>query len=215
MKKKRKITEIKIKDSNHLKRLVYIDNNFFIETDDIIVSEMDLFEGKIVSENIYSSILQKTLLKKAKNDAIRFLSYRARSEWEIVNKLKNKNYPQPVIINVINWLKENDFINDINFSHMWIKNKLENNPIGRFKIKSELKNKGIDNNIIEKTIAKFLPNDDDELKLAYQLIKKKNDSLKLKNIELEHKKIINLLKSRGFSYNVISRIYNEYNNDSF
>lgn len=210
MKKQRKITEIRLKNSNPTKRLIYIDNDFFIETDDIIVSEMDLFKDKIISENLANTLIEKTLLKKAKNDSIRFLSYRPRSEWEIINKLKNKKYPQIVIENVVEWLKEKDFVNDINFSNTWIKHKLDNNPIGRLKIKNELKNKGIDKRIIENTINNFLSNDDDELKLAYQFIKKKRDSLKFKNVELDNKKIINLLKSRGFSYNIINQIYNEY-----
>jgi len=54
----------------------------------------------------------------------------------------------------------------------------------------------------------------DELELAYQLVESKKNALKLKNIELEPKKIINMLKNRGFSYNVINNIYDDITNNT-
>jgi len=97
MKKYRKITDIQVKNNNIKRRKIYIDQQLFIEIDDTIVSELDLYIGKEVTDHLIDIIQQKEALTKAKNDSIRFLSYRPRSEWEIKNKLKDKKYQSEII----------------------------------------------------------------------------------------------------------------------
>jgi len=209
MKKNQKITDIQVKKNKINRRKLYIDHELFIEIDDIIISELDLYIGKEVTNELIEKIQQKEALTKAKNDAIRFLSYRPRSEWEISNKLKNKKYPIFIIEETIHWLKEKNLINDRQFSLMWIKDRLTNKPLGKLRIRKELYNKGIDSDIIESTVNSFFKKDEDELELAYQLIERRRNSLRLKNVQLEPQKIINLLKNRGFSYYVINHIYDD------
>jgi regulatory protein len=210
MKNNHKITDIQIK-RNNVK--IYVDGEFLAESDSLIVSKFDLFIDKDVSDNIIDKLKQKAAFAKAKNDVIRFLSYRPRSEWEICNKLKKKNYSAITIKEIISWLKEKNLVNDREFSLMWIKDRMANKPLGKLKIKNELKKKGIKNSTIENIINIFFEKEVDELKLAYQLVESKKNALKLKNIELEPKKIINMLKNRGFSYNVINNIYDEITNE--
>lgn len=209
MKKNRKITDIQVKNNNIKRRKIYIDQQLFIEIDDTIVSELDLYIGKEVTDHLIDIIQQKEALTKAKNDSIRFLSYRPRSEWEIKNKLKDKKYQSEIIEKTIHLLKEKNMVNDREFSRMWIKDRLTNKPLGKLRLRKELYNKGIRRELIENTIHSFFQKEEDELELAYQLIRQKKDSLQLKNIQLEPKKIINLLKNRGFSYHVINHIYEE------
>src|SRR6056297_222051 len=209
MKKNQKITDIKVKKNKINRRKLYIDHELFIEIDDVIISELDLYIGKEVTNELLEKIQQKEALTKAKNDAIRFLSYRPRSEWEISNKLKNKKYPIFIIEETIYWLKEKNLINDRQFSLMWIKDRLTNKPLGKLRIRKELYNKGIDSDIIESTVNSFFKKNEDELELAYQLIKRRRNSLRLKNVQLEPQKIIKLLKNRGFSYYVINHIYDD------
>lgn len=206
MKKNQKITDIQVKKNNINRRKLYIDNELFIEIDDVIISELDLYIGKEVTNELIEKIQQKEALTKAKNDAIRFLSYRPRSEWEISNKLTKKKYPIFIIEETIYWLKEKKLINDRQFALMWIRDRLTNKPLGKLRIRKELYNKGIDSEVIESTVNSFFKKDEDELELAYQLIERRRNSLRLKNVQLEPQKIINLLKNRGFSYYVINHI---------
>jgi len=209
MKKNQKITDIQVKKNNINRRKLYIDNELFIEIDDVIISELGLYIGKEVTDELIVKIQQKETFARAKNDAIRFLSYRPRSEWEISNKLKNKKFPIFIIEETIYWLKDKDLINDRQFAMIWIKDRITNKPLGKLKIRKELYNKGIDNEIIESTVNVFFKKDEDELELAYQLIERRKNSLRLKNVQLEPQKIINLLKNRGFSYYVINHIYDD------
>jgi len=209
MKKNQKITDIQVKKNSINRRKLYIDNELFIEIDDVVISDLDLYIEKEVTDELIEKIKQKETFTKAKNDAIRFLSYRPRSEWEISNKLKKKKYPIFIIEETIFWLKEKDLINDRQFAMIWIKDRLTNKPLGKLKIRKELYNKGIDSEVIESTVNVFFKKEEDELELAYQLIERRKNSLRLKNVQLEPQKIINLLKNRGFSYYVINHIYDD------
>jgi regulatory protein len=210
MNKAHKITDIQLK-RNIVK--IYVDNNFFVETESVILSDFDLYIGKDISNEIIDNIRKKEAFRKAKNDVIRFLSYRFRSEWEVVNKLKRKKYSTNTINEIIHWLKEKELINDREFSLMWIKDRMANKPLGKLKIKKELRQKGIKENIIDNVISIFFEKEEDELEIAYQLIERKKHALKLKNIKLEPKYIISMLKNRGFSYSVINNIYDKIIND--
>jgi len=211
MKKNHKITEIQFKRNNIVK--IFIDEKIFVETDNIVISNFDLYIGKEVSTEIVEKLRQKGDFSRAKIDVIRFLSYRPRSEREICIKLKRKNYPDITIKQTIAWLLEKNLLNDREFSKMWIKGRMANKPVGKIKIKKELEQKGINSNIIEDVIKNFFEKDTDELEVAHKFIENKRKSLKLKNIKLEPKKAINILKNRGFSYNVINSIYNDFFND--
>jgi len=129
-----KITDIKV-NKNNVK--IFLDDEVLVETDSLIVSKLDLFVGKEINDNIVDKLKQEATFAKAKNDVIRFLSYRPRSEWEIYNKLKIKKYSVITIKKIISWLKEKNLINDREFSLMWIKERMANKPLGKLKIKNE------------------------------------------------------------------------------
>lgn len=96
---------------------------------------------------------------------------------------------------------------------MWAQFRLQNKPIGRYKLNQELRIKGIKQDIIQKAIDKTYQ-EMDELTLARNLIEKKIESAKIKNIKIDPKKIYNLLLRRGFSGEVSKNIYNEINNEN-
>jgi len=210
MKKNQKIIDIKINNKNLKRRIVHFDNDSVLDVSDVILTEFDLYIGKAVDEKLFFQIKKKDLLIKAKKDAIRYLSYRARSEWEIYNKLKNNKYPDKVIANIISWLKEKRLIDDKSFAKSWVRDRIIKKPAGKIKLREELSKKGIDKEIAENAIYNFFTEEMDEVELAHKMINNKITSFKLKKLQLKPNKIINLLKSRGFSYHVIDQIYHEY-----
>ncbi len=203
------ITDIQVKKSNINKIRLFINDQYFIETNDNIIRELDLYIGKIVSKKVLVSIEQRNEVSKARNEAIRFLSYRPRSEWEVRRKLEEKKFPHDIIENIICWLKDKNLINDREFSLQWLRYQVNKKPSGKIKLKNELYKKRINRKIIDSVIDSFFKQDNDELELAYRLVEKKSNSLQSKNIKLEPKKIINLLKSQGFSPQIIQQIYEE------
>ena len=158
---------------------------------------------KIISED-------KTI--KGKKYLLRLLSRRIYSRYEILKKLNSKGYPEKIITNLFFWLEDNNHINDQLFAEMWAQFRLQNKPIGRYKLNQELRIKGIKQDIIQKVIDKTYK-EIDELTLARNLIKEKIVSSEIKNIRIDPKKIYNFLLRRGFSIEISKNIYNELNNE--
>jgi len=95
---------------------------------------------------------------------------------------------------------------------MWAQFRLQNKPIGRYKLNQELRLKGIKQDIIQKVIDKTYK-EIDELTLARNLIKEKIVSSEIKNIRIDPKKIYNYLLRRGFSIEISKNICNELSID--
>lgn len=62
---------------------------------------------------------------KALNYSFLLLKYRARSKYEIISRLKKKGYDSVLIQKVLNYLQENRYIDDKNFTHLFIFSSLE------------------------------------------------------------------------------------------
>ncbi|MGK0180462.1 MAG: regulatory protein, partial [Nitrospinales bacterium] len=58
-------------------------------------------------------------VKRAKNHALRYLSYRDRSELEVTQYLEKKEHPQPVIQQALEALIKLNYINDLKFALEW------------------------------------------------------------------------------------------------
>ena len=167
--------------------------------------------GKELSDQEVEKIISEDKIARGKEYLLRLLSRRIYSRYEISRKLSNKGYPENIIANLIFWLEGNNYINDELFARMWAQFRLQNKPIGRYKLNQELRIKGIKQEIIQKVIDKTYK-EIDEFTLARNLIEQKVESSKIKNIKIDPKKIYNFLLRRGFSSEVSKNIYNELNN---
>jgi SOS response regulatory protein OraA/RecX len=124
-------------------------------------------------------------------------------------KIRRKKKSRMILLKIYLLLKDQNLINDREFSLQLFKYQVNKKTSGKIKLKNELYKKRINRKIIESVIDSFFKQDNDELELAYRLVEKKSNSLQSKNIKLEPKKIINLLKSQGFSPQIIQQIYEE------
>ena len=167
--------------------------------------------GKELSDHEIEKIISEDKTIRGKEYLLRLLSRRIYSRYEISSKLKNKGYPEKIIADLILWLEDNNYINDELFAEMWAQFRLQNKPIGRYKLNQELRIKGVKQDIIQKVIDKTYK-EIDELTLARNLIKEKIVSSEIKNIRIDPKKIYNFLLRRGFSTEISRNIYHELNN---
>lgn len=120
---------------------------------------------------------QRTRQRDPLNDALRFIRYRARSEWEVENKLRQRGYSQEVIQKTISTLKEKGFIDDEKFAYLYAYDNLTLHYKGPFRIRYELRQLHVDEYTIEDAIKKVVSEVD-----VSEIIKKITEGLD------EHKK---------------------------
>ena len=160
--------------------------------------------------------------EKFYNIALRFLSYRPRSEKEVRDHLKLKashfakasrdKQNSKLIDQVIQKLKEYRFIDDVGFAKKWIEERMQFKPRSLRLITLELKRKGISEEIIESIIhdSQFMIQND--LEQAKRLVEKRmNRSFGKLGMtpEKEYQKLVRFLASKGFDWDTIKKAIDE------
>ena len=106
-------------------------------------------------------------LKKAKAQALQYLSYRDRSKWELSQYLGKKEHSPPVIKKTLDYLAELNYVNDQRFALQWGQYKINKNKFGKNRLYFELLGKGVNKETIE-GILNTLYEENPEMELATQ-----------------------------------------------
>jgi len=147
--------------------------------------------------------------EKFYNKALEFLSYRTRSEKEVRDKLKTKQAEPGIIEKVISKLKEKRFINDEEFARQWIENRNRFKPRSLRLIKLELRQKGIEEEIVEKVIQDLDFNSESELEQAKKLVEKRIDKVRDLPKQEIYQKLGRFLASKGFNWDTVKKAIDE------
>jgi regulatory protein len=130
------------------------------------------------------------------------LSFRRRTEKQVREKLKKKEFDEKTIKATIDKLKEFDLINDLEFATSWVKDRLALKPRGKKLLKQELWKKGIRKDIIDQVTEELCQNED---KSALQLVEKIKKRYKNLEPKVARRRMFSLLLRRGFSYETVNR----------
>jgi len=124
--------------------------------------------------------------------------------------LKRKGFPEEVVEQVKERLKELSYLDDVHFAREWITSRCQRGN-GSLKLKQELLQKGIGREIIEEQLQQCLP-EEDEIYYATRLLDKKikqesNYYYGKDNYPLL-KKFSGYLAGRGYNGAVINKAIN-------
>ena len=186
--------------------ILYFDDGSTLLLDFNSVIEQGFRKNDEVSENDFESLKTYSSRIVIKNSAFLYLSRRIHSKGELFQKLKKKEYDTNIIDDVLNELEDKKYLDDEYFTRKFTEEKLHRKKWGLDKIKSHLFVKGIKRELIEKVLSEFA---DDEIILVnakHLLEKKKNYYAKKKYSDQQlNQKLFSFLRSRGFSYEIISK----------
>lgn len=132
---------------------------------------------------------------------LNFLKYRMRSEKEVVSRLKEKNFNEEIINELIGKYKRLGYINNQAFAESYLLDLISRRPQGRRLLVYKLQEKGIDKDTIEQLSAKYLTKET-ELELAIRLLT--HNKWKFDNLSPDErkKKAYAFMAQKGFSYPV-------------
>lgn len=170
-----KITKIE-PQKNQNRVNVYLDNKFAFGTFKEIVCKYNLEKGMDIDETFLEDILKTEEQQKANNYSLNLLKYRWRTEKEIRDKLTKKEYDEHIVEETIFYLKKYDFLNDKRFAETYAREKVENKKLGNYRIKHELYNKGVSQEIIDEVLENY---SDNQYERALEIGKKKIKSYKM------------------------------------
>ena len=202
----KKVTALEVQKKNPNRVNVHLDGEFAFGLARITAAWLKV--GDVLSEEKLASLQAEDARERALQQALLFLSYRARSEKEIRQNLKKHEYPEDAIEYTMIRLRENRLANDKEFAQAWVENRSTFRPRSRRALTMELRQKGLDEETIKNAVS-----DVDEEALAYETARKRAPRLQRLEWGAFRKKLSEHLARRGFPYSVVSsvvtRVWNE------
>lgn len=193
-----RITALKAQKRNPNRVNVYLDGEFAFGLARIVAAWLSI--GQELGEEQIAELQRKDTDEVAFQAALRYLNYRARTEAEIRQHLKEKAYSEIAVESVIERLRHDRLLDDQQFAQMWVENQTTFRPRGRRALAFELRHKGVSENDIEQALSQSAAEDE----LAYQAAQKQAPRLSRFEWPEFRLKLSQFLARRGFSYETIS-----------
>lgn len=202
----RKITAIEAQKKRPSRVNIHLDGEFAFGLERITAAWLRV--GQELEEGKIRQLQAEDARERALQQALLFLSYRARSESEIRRNLQKHEIPEAVIEETLERLRRDGLANDGQFARTWVENRSTFRPRSRRMMALELRQKGLDDEASRSALASV----DDEA-LAYEAASKRAGRFKGLEWNEFRKKLSDFLARRGFPYPVIvsavTRVWNE------
>lgn len=201
-----KITAIESQKRDPNRVNIHLDGEYAFSLHRIVAVWLKV--GQELSEEKISSLKAEDARERAMQQAMLFLSYRARSESEIRQNLRKHEIPDDAIEHTLERLRENRLADDNQFARAWVENRNTFRPRSKRALTIELRQKGLSDEDTQSALAGL-----DEEVLAYEAGLKKARRFEVLEWNEFRRKLSEFLARRGFPYSVIapvvSKIWNE------
>ena len=136
--------------------------------------------------------------EQARSLCLRLLTARARTRAELEGQLAKRGYPDDVSVRVLDRLSEVGLVNDADFAEQFVRSRRIHAGKGKRALAAELRNKGVDNEVITAALADI--DAGAERERAEQLVRDKlrrerlddDDDTKVK------RRLVGMLARRGY-----------------
>jgi len=197
---------------------IFLDDKFAFGISSFTLLEHNLKVGKALGADEIETITKKEELAKLLELATNYLSYRPRSEKEVIDYLVkkiasrenikfNQAKESALIPLAVKKLKKYKYLDDNAFAKWWLESRLRSRPKSLRQIKIELKQKGIES----ETLESISPQSLNEVEIAKKALAKKVKRWQtLSPIDFK-KKVYQYLLSRGFDYETVREVFAFFN----
>lgn len=186
---------------------IFIDGNFAFSLDLETLVKNNLTVNQELSEDKIERLIKEGELVKFYNKAVKFISFRPRSEKEVVSYLIRKKAGEKEILMVIKKLKSLELIDDSKFINWWFEQRQTFKPRSLREIKMEMLKKGVNKELICEVIDN--KEADIEIKMARKLAQKV--SRRYQNLSKKEffQRMAKYLMQRGFNWETTKKIIDE------
>lgn len=182
---------------------VFVDGEFAVGIHAEVAAGAGLRVGDLVDSDALRDLARREETRRAREAALPFLGYRARSRKEVERKLASKGFEPEVVAETLATLARAGLLDDAEFSRSWVRARTGSRPLGPARIAGELRQKGVDRELIAEALATV--DADGELAMAIEAGRAKAEQLRGEDPRTARRKLGQTLARRGFSWEVCSR----------
>lgn len=187
---------------------LYIDDHFAMGLSALVAATVRV--GQELSRADLEKLAYAQNVEEAHDRALGFLAVRPRSEREVRQYLKRKNYSEEVIDQILTRLAEVQLVGDRDFAKYWVENREGFKPRSKRALQYELRQKGVSPEEIARAVQRV-----DERDSAYRAAHARAQRWKDLDAQTFREKLSGFLARRGFDYTVtretVNRLWQELN----
>lgn len=192
-----KVTALKAQVKNPERVSVFIDGAYSFSLNHAQLLEQKLRVGLELDALRLAELKQASDFGKAYERALNFVTIRPRSELELHQYGRRKQWAPETTQAVVAKLKTRRYVDDARFAHAWVEGRRLTKATSARKLQLELKQKGVADVIIREVLADSAHTDSDALQ---RLIAKKR---KLSRYQNDPQKLMQYLARQGFGFDDI------------
>ncbi|MBI2953260.1 MAG: RecX family transcriptional regulator [Chloroflexi bacterium] len=198
------ITGIELQQKRRTRVNVFVDNRFSFSLSAVVAEGAALKPGVSLSDEQIEDLLNRDEFQKAMDSALRFLSYRPRSEKEVRQNLARKGFSESFVAKIVARLTDLRLIDDEAFARFWVQNREEHSPRSHRALRFELRAKGVDSDVLEEAIEDTADQESSALAAARKKLRA------LKNLEYNdfRQRLGGYLGRRGYDYETTKSVVN-------
>jgi regulatory protein len=187
---------------------IYLDGKFGFALPAEVLTKAGLKIDQQISQEKIENLIKENEFAKVYDHVLKFLSFRPRSEKELLDWFKKKQVGEETKKIVWKKLQNLNYVNDEEFAKWWVEQRTVFKPMGKYLIARELKQKGISKEIIEHGTLN-MEHKTNELDLAQKAAEKKVKLWKNLPPDKFRQKLSAFLARRGFSWEIINDILSD------
>jgi regulatory protein len=185
---------------------VFIDEEFAFGLALDLVIKAGLRKGQSLTVEEQQALLDDEERLKAKAAALDYISYKARTEHEVRQKLQRKGFAEPVADEAVARMRELGYLDDADYARAYARGRLNGRGHGPHRIRSDLFRRGVARPIID-AVLDDLTEPDDLRETALRHGRKRWRRLQREEDPYKRrKKLSDFLMRRGFDFDLIREV---------
>lgn len=197
-----KITDIKQQVKRAGRYSIYIDGKYLFSFSENELLNLRLKIGQEYNQEELEDLKKTAVEDKAYMRSLDLIARRQRSEWELRDYLKRKDYDSETTEKIVNRLCEAGYIDDKKFAEAWLSNRRLLKATSKRKLRLELKQKRVSDEVINEVLAE---DETDEQEVLRQLVAKKRQQSRYQ----DEQKLMAYLMRQGYNYDDVKSVLGE------
>lgn len=205
---------MKIEKFTKLKNGMYklhLENDTDILAHEELILKKNLLLTKDITDDDISNIDKLNNNYNAYDLAIKYISRKYRSCYEVYDYLINKEIDKEVVIDVINKLKQQKYLDDLVYAKAFVNDRIKFSNNGPYKIKRELEESRVDDSIIDEALSIFDSSLEKE-KLT-KLVPKYVNTIRNKSYTMMKMKVNDYFSNLGYNKSLVGDILEKIDYD--
>lgn len=195
------ITRLQIQQNNKERVNIFLNDEYAFSLELMLAA--GLRKGQSLTEAEIATLQADDEKKRAYAAALTFLGQRARSQQEVEQRLKQRDFSPTAITQTMERLQQEGYLDDATFGQQWVANRQRFRPRSERALRYELRRKGVEAPLIDEVLQEAEIDEDDAAWVALQPKLARWQSLERAQFI---QKAGGFLARRGFGHEVARRV---------